>query len=96
MNYKKELLNKIQNKTAVVGIIGMGYVGLPLALAFANNDFNVIGFDIDENKIPVLNSGKSYIKHIDGKLIKAIVDKRKFEATNDFTRLPECDAIIIC
>jgi len=96
MNYKKELLNKIQNKTAVVGIIGMGYVGLPLALAFANNDFNVIGFDIDETKIPLLNSGKSYIKHIDGKLIKAIVEKKKFEATNDFTRLPECDAIIIC
>lgn len=96
MNYKKELLSKIKNKTAVVGIIGMGYVGLPLALTFSNNDFHVIGFDIDENKIPLLNSGKSYIKHIDSKLIKSVVDKQKFEATSDFTRLQECDAIIIC
>ncbi|MCX7797367.1 MAG: nucleotide sugar dehydrogenase [Melioribacter sp.] len=96
MNYKKELLTKIKNKSAVVGIIGMGYVGLPLALAFSNNDFYVIGFDIDENKIPLLNSGKSYIKHIDSKLIKTIVEKKKFEATSDFSRLQECDAIIIC
>ncbi len=96
MNYKKELLKKIQNKTAIVGVIGMGYVGLPLALAFANKGFKVIGFDIDENKIPILNSGKSYIKHIDGKFIKEVVEKKKLEATNDFTRLPECDAIIIC
>lgn len=81
MNYKKELLSKIENKKAIVGIIGMGYVGLPLTLAFANNGFEVIGFDVDENKIPLLNEGKSYIKHIDSKLIKDIVKKKRFQAT---------------
>lgn len=96
MNYKKELLSKIENKKAIVGIIGMGYVGLPLTLAFVNNGFEVIGFDVDENKIPLLNEGKSYIKHIDSKLIQDILEKKKFQATSDFSRLKECDAIIIC
>ncbi|MGK9369499.1 nucleotide sugar dehydrogenase [Melioribacter sp. Ez-97] len=96
MNFKKELLEKIENGKAVVGIIGMGYVGLPLTLAFANNGFEVIGFDVDENKIPLLNEGKSYIKHIDSKLIKDIIKKKKFKATSDFSKLKECDAIIIC
>ncbi|MEG8947065.1 nucleotide sugar dehydrogenase [Rosettibacter firmus] len=96
MNYKKELLEKIKSKKAVIGIIGMGYVGLPLGLTFAKKDFFVLGFDIDDNKTVLLNSGKSYIKHIDAKIIKELVDKKKFEATSDFTRLPECDAIIIC
>ncbi|MGK9477371.1 nucleotide sugar dehydrogenase [Melioribacter sp. OK-6-Me] len=96
MNYKKNLLEKIENKSAIVGVIGMGYVGLPLTITFANNGFNVIGFDIDEKKIPLLNEGKSYIKHIDSKLIKEILKKKKFQATSDFARLKECDAIIIC
>ncbi len=96
MNYKKELLEKIENKSAIVGIIGMGYVGLPLTITFANNGFNVVGFDIDENKVSLLNDGKSYIKHIDSKLIKDIVKKKKFQATSDFSRLKECDAVIIC
>jgi len=96
MNYKKKLLQKIKLKKAVVGIIGLGYVGLPLALTFAEKGFEVIGFDTDESKIPILSKGKSYIKHIPSSRIKKLVDKKKFEATFDFSRLTSCDAIIIC
>lgn len=91
-----EILEKIQKKTAKVGIIGLGYVGLPLGLEFALKGFDVIGFDIDPRKIPFLMSGKSYIKHIQASRIKAAVDSGKFIAVNDFARLPEVDAIIIC
>lgn len=91
-----ELLNKIKNKTAVVGIIGMGYVGLPLGLEFASKGFKVLGFDLDESKIKKLNSGESYIKHIAAKRIKDVLGKKTFSATNQFERLPEADAIIIC
>jgi len=91
-----QLLKKIENKTAVIGIIGLGYVGLPLALEYAVKGFKTIGFDIDERKIPILNSGKSYIKHIKADRIKKTVNNKKFFATADFTRLPEVDAIIIC
>lgn len=92
-----ELLEKIQNKSAKVGIIGLGYVGLPLGLEFANKGFNVIGFDLDDSKIKNLHSGKSYIKHISSdKIKKVFLDTKTFSATVDFTRLPEVDAIIIC
>ncbi|MDP2363405.1 MAG: nucleotide sugar dehydrogenase, partial [Ignavibacteria bacterium] len=91
-----QLLKKIENKTAVIGIIGLGYVGLPLALEYATKGFKTIGFDIDEKKIPILNAGKSYIKHIKADKIKKTVGNNKFIATADFTRLPEVDAIIIC
>ena len=91
-----EFLGKIKNKTAKVGIIGLGYVGLPLGLEFALKGFDVIGFDVDETKIPLLKAGKSYIKHIDEKKIKKAVDSGKFDAVSEFSRLPEVDAIIIC
>lgn len=93
---KKELLDKINGKTAVVSIIGMGYVGLPLALEFAEKGFVTIGFDIDEKKIPRLNAGQSYIKHIKGEKIKKAVESKKFSATSDFSRLAETEMIIIC
>lgn len=96
MNYKNLILNKIVDKSAVVGIIGLGYVGLPLGLEFAEKDFKVIGFDIDERKIPILNSGNTYIKHIPADRISKSVKSKWFEATSDFTRIPECDALIIC
>ncbi len=91
-----DLLTRIEQKSAKIGIIGLGYVGLPLALEFARRDFKVIGYDVDETKIPVLNSGKSYIKHISAARIKEAVESKKFLATSDFSRLPEVDAILIC
>ena len=92
-----EILNKIADKSAIVGIIGLGYVGLPLGLEFAKKDFKVIGFDLDDFKIKSLSKGKSYIKHISSDRIKKFfVDKKNFSATSDFSRLPEVDAIIIC
>lgn len=96
MNYKEILLQKIEDKSATIGVIGLGYVGLPLALEFANKKFNTIGFDIDEKKIPILMQGDSYIKHIPSKKIKSVIDSKHFEATSDFSRLNSCDCIIIC
>ncbi len=91
-----EIIKKIQEHTAQIGIIGLGYVGLPLGLEFAHKGFDVTGFDVDERKIPILNSGKSYIKHIAEDRIKKFVDSKKFRATSDFSKLTSCDAIIIC
>ncbi len=91
-----ELLEKIENKSAVIGIIGLGYVGLPLGLEFASKGFKVLGFDLDETKVNNLNAGKSYIKHIAVKRIKDVVDNKTFIATSEFSRLPDADAIIIC
>jgi UDP-N-acetyl-D-glucosamine dehydrogenase len=90
------LLTKIQNKSALVGIIGMGYVGLPLGLAFSAKKINVLGFDLDDRKIALLNKGKGYLKHISEKKIKEAVDSGYLKATSDFSRLKEADAIIIC
>lgn len=90
------LLEKIENKKAVIGVIGLGYVGLPLALEYASKGFKTIGFDIDEKKIPILNAGKSYIKHIKADKIKKVVTAKKFSATSNFSKLAEVDAIIIC
>ena len=61
---KLELLNKIEDRSATVGIIGMGYVGLPLAIRFSEERFQVVGFDIDVKKVNILNAGNSFIKHI--------------------------------
>lgn len=93
---KQTFIQKIENKQAVVGIIGLGYVGLPLALEFVESGFQVIGFDIDEKKIPILESGNTYIKHIPSERITKAVKTNRFKVTNDFSRLKEVDAIIIC
>ena len=95
-NNTNNLLLKIKNKSAVIGIIGLGYVGLPLGLEFAHKGFKVIGFDVDQRKIPLLKKGQTYIKHIKSERIKEAVKSGKFSATSDFARLPEADAIIIC
>jgi UDP-N-acetyl-D-glucosamine dehydrogenase len=96
MNYKEILLDKIENRSALIGIIGLGYVGLPLALEFANKKFNTIGFDIDEVKIPILMNGESYIKHISSMKIKSAVESKYFKATTDFSLITSCDCVIIC
>lgn len=91
-----ELLNKIISKKVVVGIIGLGYVGLPLGLEFAKKKIKVLGFDLDERKIVKIKDGKTYIKHIPSSKIHSAVSEGFLDATSDFTRLPEVDAIIIC
>lgn len=89
------LKEQIGNRKAVIGIIGLGYVGLPLARAFAQNGFRVLGFDIDTSKVSKLNAGLSYIKQIPADVIRTMRD-RGFEATDRFDRLGEADAILIC
>ncbi len=89
------LLDKINNKTAVIGIIGLGYVGLPLTLRFIKVGFKVIGFDIDASKVKALSEGKTYIQHIGADKIANAV-KNGFTPTTDFARAKDADALIIC
>lgn len=84
-----------RNKTAKIGIIGLGYVGIPLALVAARVGYNVLGFDIDAPRVAQLNRGESFIKHIPSATIKEAVEAGRFEATADFDRLGEPDAILI-
>jgi len=91
-----ELITRINNKSAVIGVIGLGYVGLPLALEFAHKGFKVLGFDLDERKTKFISDGKSYIKHIPSERISPVAATKIFTATTDFSRLPEADAILIC
>ncbi len=90
-----ELAAKLEARTARIGIIGMGYVGLPLALLFSEQRFRVTGFDIDSQKVSTLNQGGSYIVRIPGSEIQA-ARKNGFAATVDFVRLRDMDAVIIC
>jgi len=90
------LLDKIKKREAVVGIIGLGYVGLPLAIHFGQSGFNIIGFDVDTRKIDMLLQGKSYIKHIKMEQVNDKIKERKLEVTVDFNRLSEADCILIC
>ncbi|HXD86189.1 MAG TPA: nucleotide sugar dehydrogenase [Urbifossiella sp.] len=89
------LQSRIGSRTATVGIIGLGYVGLPLARAFSRTGFHVVGFDIDTSKVAKLNAGKSYIKQIPDATIAGMREKG-FEATDRFDRLNEPDAVLIC
>lgn len=89
------LLAKISDRQARVGIIGLGYVGLPLAKAFIDSGFSVIGFDVDTNKVNQLKRGESYVGHISNDTIKAMTSSR-FDPTSDFKRLSEPEVIIIC
>ena len=93
---KDIILNKIKERNYSVGIVGLGYVGLPLALAFHDEKFPVVGFDIDENKIEKLNRGESYIRHINGDKIKNLSESDLTAFTSDFSKLKDVDAIIMC
>jgi len=90
------LKEKIENKKAVVGIIGLGYVGLPLAMVFSGGGYEVLGFDVDEDKVSSLGAGKSYIHYIPSGIIRDAVKRKRFSATSDFSQLKEPDAVIIC
>ena len=89
------LISKIETRTARVGVIGLGYVGLPLTLLFSEQGFRVTGFDIDCQKVEKLSAGSSYIVRIPATEIQA-ANKKGFQATTDFSRISEMDAVIIC
>lgn len=91
----KTLIEKLNNKTAVIGVVGLGYVGLPLMLRYAEVGYRVLGIDIDQAKVDKLNNGESYIEHISSKAISK-ARQSGFEATVDFSRSAEADALIIC
>ncbi|RJP22478.1 MAG: nucleotide sugar dehydrogenase [Candidatus Abyssobacteria bacterium SURF_5] len=92
----RKLGAQIESKQALIGVIGMGYVGLPLALEFCRSGFRVMGFDIDQTKVDALNAGKSYIGHIPSANVKSFSRAGLFSATSDFSRLAEPDCISIC
>jgi UDP-N-acetyl-D-glucosamine dehydrogenase len=92
----EELHRKIEDKTALVGIVGLGYVGLPLALAFTERGFRVLGFDVDQAKAEMVNRGRGYIKHIDPTRVTRAAEQKLLTATADFSRLGEPDAVLIC
>lgn len=93
---RERLLERIRLKEAVVGIVGLGYVGLPLALAFSRHGFATTGFEVDGAKARELNAGRSHIDDVtDGEVFEQLA-MRRFRATTDFARLSECDCIVIC
>ncbi len=91
-----ELLERIENRRLEVGIIGLGYVGLPLGMAFAEAGFRVLGFDVDERKVSSLEAGRCYIDHMDEAALTKAVEAGRLEATAEFDRLGEPDVLLIC
>jgi len=91
-----KLEDRISSTKAVIGVLGLGYVGLPLVRAFTYAGFKVIGFDIDRKKVDILNSGRSIIKHIPSPHVKAMVDKGLFKATSNMAGLAKVDAVLVC
>ncbi|MHC4605534.1 MAG: nucleotide sugar dehydrogenase [Planctomycetota bacterium] len=89
------LLELIRDRKALVGIIGLGYVGLPLVRTITGKGFRVLGFDVDQKKVRLLNGGKSYIDSVPSRVIRSVRKRKRFEATDDFRRLSEPDAILI-
>jgi len=89
-------LEKIKSKQAIIGIVGLGYVGLPLARAFCHQNIHVVGFDIDQEKIDTIEKNQSYIKHIGDDAIKEMRADGLFNVTTDFAKIADVDVIIIC
>lgn len=89
-------LERVDQRETRIGILGLGYVGLPLGLAFCEAGFRVLGFDIDDAKVEQLNEGRCYIEHLDDARVASVVSRGLFEATADFDRLAEPDALLIC
>jgi nucleotide sugar dehydrogenase len=93
---QEQLSGRIAARTAVVGVVGLGYVGLPLAVEFAKAGFNVIGIDVQQSKVDQVNKGESYIQDIPTSVLKPLVDSGKIKATTDFSCVAELDTIDIC
>ena len=91
-----QLNSLISQRSARIGVIGLGYVGLPLVVEFARNGFKAVGFEVDTKKTERINAGESYIGDITSSTVKELVENRALRATTDFDYLKECDAIIIC
>lgn len=94
--YKRIIIDSFRKKNAKVCVVGLGYVGLPLSICFAEKDFKLLGIDIDIKKINYINSGKSYINHISSNIIETLVNKNSLIVSNDFKLVSECEAIILC
>lgn len=92
----KKFIQKLESKKTRIGVIGLGYVGLPLAVAFGKAGFSVTGIDVDEKKIQKLHKGESYVLDVRASDIQSLVSSRKFKATSDYSFLENQDAIIIC
>ncbi|WP_167616517.1 nucleotide sugar dehydrogenase [Maribellus sediminis] len=96
MNHKETIFKKIENSELVVGIIGLGYVGLPLAVGFAEAGVHVLGFDKNQKKVDKINSGENYIKDVRDAALREVVENVTFHATTDFSQMNKCDALLIC
>ncbi|WP_346795863.1 nucleotide sugar dehydrogenase [Halomonas sp. Bachu 37] len=94
-DFLQGLIKRIESKEALIGIIGLGYVGLPLALRYSKAGFVVLGFDVDKEKIRNLNSGGSYIEHVTAARVDQAI-KKGFKATSDFKDIAACDAVVLC
>ncbi len=92
----KQLLQKIESKKALIGVVGLGYVGLPLVREFIRGGVKVLGFDVDDGKVKALRAGKSYIEHIPSRVIREMIKSGRFSATTDFKQLRKPDCILIC
>lgn len=92
----KQWKQRVEKKDVVVGVLGLGYVGLPLAREFATAGLKVVGFDIDEKKVRVLNSGRSIIKHVPHEQVRRMVKTGRFRATSDMAQIRKVDAVLVC
>jgi UDP-N-acetyl-D-glucosamine dehydrogenase len=95
-SHSRRFIEKVGNREAVVGVVGLGYVGLPLVLAFDAAGFRTVGFDVDPEKVRSLDAGETYIRHITNERVAALKGAGRFGPTTDFSRIAEVDAVLIC
>jgi UDP-N-acetyl-D-glucosamine dehydrogenase len=96
MDAQQQLQQRLDDRTARIGVIGLGYVGLPLIRAFHEAGFPTLGFDVDQSKIEALREGRAYLHHLGEDFIRDMVASGRFEATDDFERLPDADVLLVC